>query len=86
MDFTLADSWGGVDDAVGGDDGGAADNCDGDDHDDGADDGDGGDIQCRGVLCKSMRTSAPPIHHKAVTNKPSHTPHFCYAQINILPV
>ena len=70
----------------------SADDVDGADYVDGADDaddadgGDGGDIQCRGVLCKSRRTSAPPIHHKAVTNKPSHTPHFCSAQIYFVHV
>ena len=62
-----------------------ADGADGADDDVGADDVDGGDIQYKGVLCKSRRTSAPPIHHKAVTNKPSHTPHFCYAQIYFVP-
>ena len=40
---------------------------------DGGNGGDGGDIQCRGVLCKSRRTSTPPIHHKAVTSKHTHT-------------
>ena len=63
-----------------------ADGADGADDGDGVDDADAdGDIQCRGVLCKSRRTSAPPIHHKAVTNKPSHTPHFSYAQIYFVP-
>ena len=80
MDLTLANSCNGVDVA---DDGDVAHDGDGEAADHDVDDADESDIQCRGVLCKSMRTSAPPIHHKAVTNKPSHTPHFCHAQKKI---
>ena len=39
---------------------------------DGGNGGDGGDIQCRGVLCKSRRTSAPlSITKPSPTNPPT---------------
>ena len=62
-----ADGADGADDGDVGDDGGG-----GADDGDGVDDGDGSDIQCRGVLCKSMRTSAPlSITKPSPTNPPT---------------